>query len=134
MNSSKVKLVTSVLGCGLIIGAIVGAILYYGFPDYFTNWYFGILAFFLIVEPLILLYIEHDSRTVKDKQLVNSYMLTKTIKIIAILGFVVVYYALAGKEEIKNFVIALIALYMLFLVLETFFFAKIEKHLKEKKQ
>lgn len=133
MNSFKAKLVTSVLGYGLIIGAAVGAIIYYKFPTYFSNWYFGILGFFLVIESLVLLYVEYDSRKENGKQLVNSYMLTKVFKIIAILGFVIIYYVSEGKEEIRNFVIPLMVLYALFLLVETFFFSKIEKRLKEKK-
>lgn len=134
MDSFKAKIVTSVLGCGFVVGAIVGAIIYYGFPVYFTNWYFGILAFFLVVEPLILLYVEHESRTAKDRQLVNVYMLTKVIKTIAVLGFILIFYAIEGKENLKGFVIILLTFYFIFLVIETLFFTKIEKRLKEKKQ
>lgn len=134
MNSFKTKLICSALGYGFVIGAIVGAIFYYGFPAYFSNWFFIVLAFFLVMEPLVLSYIEHESRTAKDRQLVNAYMLTKIIKIVAVLGLALIYYAIEGKENIKSFIIVLIVFYFLFLASETFFFTKIEKRLKEKKQ
>lgn len=134
MNSFRTKLITSTLGYGFVIGAVVWAVLTYIFPAYYTNWFFGILVFFLIIEPLAVSYIEGQSKTVSDRQLVNSYMLTKVVKIVAVLGFVLVYYVIEGKENIKNFVIALLAFYFLFLIIETISFAKIEKHLKEKKQ
>lgn len=134
MNSFRTKLITSVLGCGFIIGAVVWAVLTYAFPAYYTSWFFGILAFFLIIEPLTILYIENESRTARDRQLVNSYMLTKVVKTVVVLGFILVYYAVVGKENLKSFVVTLLIFYFLFLVVETFFFTKIEKRLKEKKQ
>ena len=134
MNSFRTKLIAGILGYGCVLGAVVGAVLYYGFPAYFTNWYYGILAFFLVVEPLVLVYIENESRTATDRQLVNSYMLTKVVKTVAVLGLIVIYYAVVGRENLKSFVIVLLIFYFLFLVVETFFFTKIEKRLKEKQQ
>lgn len=134
MNSFRTKLITSVLGYGFIIGAVLWAVFTYGFPTYYTNWFFGILAFFLIIEPLVILYAENESRTARDRQLVSSYILTKVVKTIAVLGFILVYYAVVGKENLKSFVVTLLIFYFLFLIVETLFFAKIEKRLKEKKQ
>lgn len=134
MDSFRAKLVAGILGYGFVMGAVVGAVIYYGFPAYFTNWYYGILAFFMIIELLIILYIDSSSKTAKDRQLVNSYMLTKVVKTIAVLGFILIFYAVAGKENLTGFVIILLTFYFLFLAIETIFFTKIEKRLKEKKQ
>lgn len=135
MNSFKAKLVTSVLAYGLVMGAILGAILFYAFPPFYTNWYLAILAFFLIIEPLILLFVEQESRDAdtNPKKLLNVYMMTKVIKTITVLGSIAIY-GIAVKEGLKSFALTFFILYIIFLAIETFLFTRIEKRLKEKKQ
>lgn len=135
MNSFKAKLVTSVLAYGLVMGAILGAILFYAFPSFYTNWYLAILAFFLIIEPLILLFVEQESRDAdtNPKKLLNVYMMTKVIKTITVLGSIAIY-GIAVKEGLKSFALTFFILYIIFLAIETFLFTRIEKRLKEKKQ
>ena len=81
MDFFKAKLITSTLAFGLIAGALIGVLLYYQFPQYYPHWYEGILFFFLILESLILIYVESASRKVTSRQMLNTYMLTKVIKI-----------------------------------------------------
>ena len=133
MDFFKAKLVTAMLAFGLITGAIIGALLYYKFPGYYPNWYEGILAFFLILESLILIYVESASRKVTQRQMLNTYMLTKVIKVFAALIFVGAYYAIV-KENIKSFVLVFMIFYLLFLAMESWLFLKIEKRLKNKQQ
>lgn len=133
MNSFKAKLIYSLLGYGLIGGAVICAIFYYLFPAFYSNYSIWILVFFLMVESLALLFIEHSSKTVTAKQLVNSYLMTKVIKIIILL-FSIVIYALVVKDNVKAFVLNFITLYLLFLGIETFLFTRIERRLKEKEQ
>lgn len=135
MGSFKATLITSVLAYGLIAGAIVGAILFYTFPAFYTNWYLAILAFFLVAEPLILLFVEHESKgaDANPKKLLNAYMMTKVIKTIAMLASIGIY-AIAVKENLKSFALTFFILYIIFLAIETFLFTRIEKRLKEKKQ
>ncbi len=132
MNFFKAKLVTSLLAFGLIMGALVGALLYYQFPQYYPHWYEGILLFFLIVESLILVYVESASRKVTQRQMLNTYMLTKVVKIFAALIFIGVYVAIV-KEDKKSFILVFMIFYLLFLAMESFLFLKIEKRLKNKK-
>jgi len=133
MDFYKAKLVTSILAFGLIMGALVGALLYYVFPQYYPNWYEGILLFFLLLESLILIYVESASRRVTQRQMLNTYMLTKVVKVFAALIFIGVY-AIAVKENIKSFVLVFMIFYLLFLGFEAFLFLKIEKRLKNKQQ
>lgn len=132
MDFFKAKLVTSLLAFGLIMGALVGALLYYQFPQYYPHWYEGILLFFLIVESLILVYVESTSRKVTQRQMLNTYMLTKVVKIFAALIFIGVYIAIV-KEDKKSFILVFMIFYLLFLAMESFLFLKIEKRLKNKK-
>ncbi len=48
--SFKVKLIISFIAFGLIVGALMQALLHYQFPQYYPAWYEGIILFFLILE------------------------------------------------------------------------------------
>ncbi len=65
--------------------------------------------------------------------MLNTYMLTKVIKVFAALIFVGAYYAIV-KENIKSFVLVFMIFYLLFLAMESWLFLKIEKRLKNKQQ
>jgi hypothetical protein len=133
MDFIKAKLVVCTLAFGLIVGAVIGALLYYQFPDYYPNWYEGILAFHLILESLIFVYVESASRKATQRQMLNTYMLTKVIKVFSALIFVGAYYAIV-RENIKSFVLVFMIFYLLFLAIESWLFLKIEKRLKKKQQ
>lgn len=121
------------LAFGLIIGALIGALLYYYFPQWYPNWFEGILLFFLGIESFILIYVEASSRKVTQRQMLNTYMLTKVVKVFAALIFVGAY-AIAIKESIKSFVLIFMIFYLLFLGMESILFLQIEKRLKKKQQ
>lgn len=133
MDFFRAKLVTIVLAFGLIAGGLIGALLYFQLPDYYPSWFEGILLFFLVLESAVVAYVEAQSLKVTQRQLLNTYMLTKIIKIFASIIFVGVY-ALVIKEGIKNFILIFILFYLLYLFVETLIFTRIEKRLKEKKQ
>lgn len=121
------------LAFGLIVGAAIGALLYYKFPDWYPNWFEGILLFFLGIETFILIYVESASKRLTQRQMLNTYMLTKVIKVFAALIFVGAY-AIAIKENIKSFVLIFMVFYLLFLAMESILFMQIEKRLKKKQQ
>lgn len=131
MNSIRTKLLALLWSYGLIIGSILGLVLVYLLPQYYTDWYPGLLFFFLILETGLILYVESYSKKATARQLSNAYMLTKVVKIFAAL-IIVGIYAAAVKEGMKSFVIIFMSLYILFIFIETFLFTRIEKHLKEK--
>lgn len=133
MDFFKAKLITSVFAFGLIVGALIGMLLYYQFPQYYPHWYGGILAFFLILETLIISYVVSASKKVTQRQMLNTYMLTKVVKVFAALIFVGAY-AIVVKENIKSFVLIFMIFYLLFLAMESMLFLKIEKRLKNKQQ
>jgi len=115
---------------GITGGAVIGALLYHFATGFDINWYIASLFFFLILEVFIVAYVESKSHKVEQKKLVNIYMLTKVVKILLALVFATIY-ALAIKENIKTFILGFISLYVLFLIIESRTFVKIEKHLKE---
>lgn len=133
MDFFKAKLITSVIAFGLITGALIGMLLYYQFPEFYPNWYGGILAFFLILETIIVSYVVSASNKVNQKQMLNTYLLIKVIKIFAALLFVGAY-AIIVKENLKSFVLVFMIFYLLFLGMESILFLKVEKRLKNKQQ
>lgn len=134
-QSLQAKLVINIITFGFILGGILGAGIYYLFPKYYTDWYFAVLVFFIAIEAISLLMIEKLSRTATAGQLANSYLMSKTVKIIFSLAFISMYAVIVkDKPLILNFAISFILLYFIFLVLESIQFVKIEKNLKNKKQ
>lgn len=133
MDTFKAKLLTQVLAFGLILGAGAGLLLYYVLPQFYPNWYLGIVFFFIAIELIAINFVVASSRKASSKKMVNVYMMAKVIKMLASLGFVVVYYA-AVKENIKSFILVFIVFYALYLFFETYLFSKVEKELKEEKK
>lgn len=131
--SFRVKLVVSLLAFGLVIGALIQLALNNWFPQTYPNWYEGMLLFFLVLESSVLIYAESSSRKATSRQMLNTYMLTKVVKIFASLIFVGIYAAVI-KENIKSFVLIFMIFYLLFLAFEAYLFLKIEKRLKNKQQ
>lgn len=133
MDFTKAKLVTYILAFGLIIGALIGLLLNYVFPQYYPNWYEGILLFFIVIESLILIYVESASRKVTSRQMLNTYMLTKVVKVFASLIFIGAYMIAVGENK-KSFVLIFMIFYLLFLAFEAMLFLRIEKRLKKKQE
>jgi len=119
------------IASGMIISACIGIGLYLIQPSFDWNWFAVILLFFLVLEPLMMSLVENGSRKKDKKQMVNVYMLTKVVKVLASLVFIAVY-VLAVKENVKVFVTVFILFYILYLIVETLLFLNLEKHLKEK--
>nr|WP_297164610.1 hypothetical protein [uncultured Dysgonomonas sp.] len=131
MNIFKANLIIYVIAFGLLISGCLGLGLSYFLPTFNWNWFIGLAAFYLIIESIVVSMVETFSQKKDKKQMVNIYMLTKVIKIIASLIFITVYVVIV-KENVKAFVAVFILFYLLYLIAETFIFMKIEKRIKEK--
>lgn len=132
MNSFKLKILGYLLGLGLIVGSILGAVLYFQFPEYYPNWFVEILVFFLLIESIILSYVESVSHQKESpRKLLNAYLISKIMKIFGGGIFVLIYYA-SVKEGFTNFVLVFVAFYLIFMAIETVLFSKIERQIKQK--
>jgi len=129
----KAKIITSLVAIGLISSAILGLLLYYVLPQFYSDWYFEVLLFFLVLETALVSFVISGSKTATSKKMVNVYLLSKVVKMLASLVFVAIY-MFAVKENIRNFILTFIAFYAIYLGIETFLFSKIEHHLKETKK
>lgn len=133
MNSFKARLFSGLIGYSLLVGAIIAIILHSYFPGFSWNWYLGIFIFFMVVETFILNLVEKNSHSEDKKRLVNIYTLTKVIKIVLSLIFVLTYYIIERTYNLKMFIIIYIVFYILFLIAETFLFTRVEKHIKNER-
>lgn len=133
MNSLRLKFLGILWSYGLVVGSLLGLLLVYLLPQYYTDWYPGLLIFFLLFETGIVLWVESYSKKATARQLSNAYMLTKVVKIFTALILVGIYAAVVGTG-MKSFVLIFMLLYILFLVVETHLFTRIEKNLKKEKE
>lgn len=132
MDLFRGKLIIYTLSYGLIISALVGFGVYHLHPEFNRHWFLGTSAFFLIIEIALVLFMATASRHHKKKNLINLYMLTKVIKLMASLIFVTTYIFVV-KHDVTAFVTVFILFYLLYLFIETVIFIRIEKNIKEKK-
>lgn len=131
MNSYKTRLILALTGYGLLVGAGVAAVLHYFVPGFSWDWFAAVLIFFLILESVIINLVVNNSQKKDSKKLVNTYMLTKVLKIILSLAFVLTYFVIERTNQLKIFIVVFIGFYLLFLIAETYLLTKIEKHIKK---
>lgn len=131
MNGFVKKLVATIFSFGVIFSIIVCYVTLFLIPSFNIYWLVGTCLFFLLLETGIILYIINTSKDKKkDKKLVNAYLLTKVVKIFLSL-FIIAFYLLQIKTEVKAYLVLFAVLYFCYLILESILFIKIEKRLKE---
>ena len=96
-------------------------------------WYIFILIYFLFVEVAVIYTINFGRKKLEQKKLVNLYMSTRVAKIILSLAFIGIY-SLVEVTGLKNFVMVFMLFYLLSIGFETWYFIKIEKRVKERKE
>lgn len=131
MNSYKTRLILALTGYGLLTGAAIACVLHYFFPGFSWNWFIAVFIFFLALESLIINLTVNNSQGKDSKKLVNIYMLTKVLKIVLSLAFVLVYFIIERTNGLKTFAVTFIGFYLLFLIAETYLLTRIEKHIKK---
>lgn len=130
MSLFRTRLITILIAFGCIITALIGGGLYYFELPFNWTWFAGVSCFFLVLESIIVSYVEGVSREKNKKKMLSAYMLTKIVKVILSLILVTIY-ALGVKENTKIFVGAFVSFYLLYLVIEAILFIQVEKHIKE---
>ncbi len=133
MDFFKAKYITFLISFLLILGAGIGALLYYVFPQFYPQWYILILIYFLFVEVVIIYIIDAGSKKLDQRKLVNLYMSTRVGKVILSLVFIGVY-SLAVKTGIKNFALVFMLFYLFSIAFETWYFINIERRIKAKNE
>ncbi|MCC8146130.1 MAG: hypothetical protein LIO93_06770 [Bacteroidales bacterium] len=103
----------------------------------FTNpsllyWTLGIISFLFIYELATIILVNKQSKTTRPQQLVTLYMILKGAKIFLFLGVLIIY-MLVVKEEAKRLILVAVALYFIYLLLDTLFLSWVEKGIKIQK-
>jgi len=131
MNGFAKKLIATTFLFGVIFSIIVSCVTLALVPSFSIYWLVGTCLFFLLLETGIILYIINTTKDKKkDKKLVNAYLLTKVVKIFLSL-FIIAFYLLQVRTEVKTYLVLFAVLYFCYLILESILFVKIEKRLKE---
>jgi hypothetical protein len=126
------KLILKPLFWAVVVAVAMGVMLYELLPAYYSPWFAYIFVGMAFVESFLIYMVEKLSRKVSDTRLVHVYMGIMGGKMLLAIVFVTIY-ALAVGENTKAFAINFILQYLLFLVLESWSFVRLEKHLKEKR-
>ena len=114
----------------IVTGVGIWYILNHFFPFLIVRGYIIIPLFFFILGALFIYRFRHTSLS-KPKEMVNTYMLMRMIKIF--ISFVIIFiYWLIHKPNIRSFAIVFVIFYLINLVWETYIFTKMENYLKFK--
>ncbi|MDH8702215.1 putative membrane protein [Dysgonomonadaceae bacterium PH5-43] len=95
-------------------------------------WSLGVITFFFLYETFSIVFVNKQAKIAKPKQMVAVYMMLKGLKLFVFLGTLVIY-MLAIKIEAKRFVLVSVAIYFIYLLLDTLFLSWVEKGIKTEK-
>jgi len=124
------KILFANLSFGLVFSVVMGLIVFLLVPSFNILWLFATALFFFVVQNAVFLYINSIVNKKNSKiQLAQAYLLTKTIKILLALMYAGIS-VLIMTENKKVFLIVFVVFYVSYLIVESFLFMKIEKHIK----
>jgi amino acid transporter len=129
MEKTRSKFILILTAVILITGFGLKYLITEALPQYSFSAFTSIPVFFFLLG-LGLIYTLTGINNTDGKKLVNKYMLMRVIKVLSSLAFLLVYW-LINKREIKNFAVAFIVFYMIFLIFETWVYLQVEKKMKK---
>ena len=129
MEKTRSKFILILTVVILITGFGIKYLITEALPQYSFS-AFPIIPVFFFLLGLALIYILTGITSTDGKKLVNKYMLMRVIKVLTSLAFLLIYW-LINKTEIRNFALAFIVFYMIFLIFETWVYLQAEKNLKK---
>ncbi|MDD3789021.1 MAG: hypothetical protein PHO94_10075 [Petrimonas sp.] len=100
------------------------------FPEILIDYYFVVPVFFYVMG-LIFIFFLSRIPVDKPKRIVNIYMLIRVAKVFAGAVAIMIYWFF-DKENIRSFVIIFIVFYLLYLLLETYIYMRLEMYMKYK--
>lgn len=102
------------------------------FPQTLIDAYFVIPLFFYVTG-LAFIFILMKMPKDKPKEMVNAYMLLRVVKVF--IGVIILtFYWFLDKEQIRSFAIIFIIFYLIYLVVETYIYTKMEMFLKQEQK
>ncbi|OFY38784.1 MAG: hypothetical protein A2X18_08925 [Bacteroidetes bacterium GWF2_40_14] len=125
MHKVKRDMLVSLLFFYVIVGIVVGVVLYYFYPDkYFVLYpvipgYFTLLG--IALNWSLIFYKRKD-----PKKLINVYMMLRGLKFLITVSAILLY-SIFGNDLTNEFSITTIGFYFFYLFIETILFLKFEK-------
>lgn len=115
-----------------VVGIVAGVLCKKLFPQYWTDWYIVVLAFYWLVEMVMSFVLERfepyiNQPTLKGKNFMRTYLIAKAVKLALTLALIVVGIALMGSTqstEAMVFAGSAVAFYLLHLAAETYIVTK----------
>lgn len=101
------------------------------FPQYASPALPFIVLFFFIITLLTMFIVLREDKGKEEKKFVSSYMLSRVIKLLSCLIFLLVY-VLVKKEDAMRFAISFLAIYFLYSIFEVFLLKKENQDISEK--
>ena len=101
------------------------------FPQYASPALPFIVLFFFIITLLTIFIVLRDDKGREAKKFVSSYMLSRVIKLLSCLVFLLVY-ILVKKDDAIRFAIAFLVIYFLYSIFEVFLLKKENQEISEK--
>lgn len=115
-----------------VVGFGVWFVLEKFFPDMLIDSYFVIPAFFYVAGLVLIVVLRRMPKN-QPRQMVNLYMLLRVIKMLAALGIVAIYWFL-DRAQIRSFATIFAVFYLIYLIIETYIYSKMEIFLKMKEK
>lgn len=115
-----------------VVGFGVWFVLERFFPDMLIDSYFVIPAFFYVAGLVLIVVLRRMPKN-QPRQMVNLYMLLRVIKMLAALGIVAIYWFL-DRAQIRSFATIFAVFYLIYLIIETYIYSKMEIFLKMKEK
>ncbi len=112
------------------VGILFGLFLYYVTPDYYFPEYPTIPVFYYVLGLFTVNTLEH-SKPSSEISIVNRYMLMRGLKMVLTLLFVGCSLFFM-KQKRMCFLLTVMVYYFIYLIMETYFFYRYEKRLKNK--
>jgi len=118
-----------ILFSAIIAGLVV--VFQWLFPQYASPALPFIVLFFFIITLLTMFIVLRDDKGKEEKKFVSSYMLSRVIKLLSCLVFLLVY-VLVNKEDAIRFAISFLLVYFLYSIFEVFLLKKENQEISEK--
>lgn len=132
MKNLNHKFITILLIGYMAFGIAVGMTLYHFFPDLYFSWYPVIPSYYSIIAIILYGLLRHF-REKNPKKMIHAYMMMRGIKLFLTILIVLLYNLYIDEKE-EEFTIVISALYLFYLVLETYLYAKFELSIKNAKK
>jgi len=89
------------------------------------------MAMFFLYELFVIIFTENKGETISPRQSVNLFLGFKAGKIILSLLFIAIYLSVVKVERMR-FIMAFVALYLIYLLFDTIYLVTREKSIKKK--